>query len=626
MVVPAPEPAVPSNVTAGLLLCARALAKPLPLTMPTVDAILDATGGSRSQSYEFGQRIRQLLPDVARPVGRPAADPAEAPPDVIACVREEVLRFVLAHPGCAHTGQQRARYSDAFRRFLVALRERYAALSLAAFATATTVPEGTLEDWLRSPDLDTRASDEGDEKPPEERQDAGTLAQIESVLAAYRSWDGDFTSFCWHVSHDLRLDLGRTVISNILFAHRARTPQRRGGRSRDEHALRDAFETFFPGAQWVGDGKTLEVTIDEQRFRMNLELIVDAASGAAVGMAVTPEEDSAAVCAAFEDGVQTTGERPLALLLDNRPSNHTDNVERAVGDTRLMRSTPGRPQNKAHVEGMFGLFAQQVPPIVLSTSDPGALARGVASVVAQTYFRVLNRAARRDRHGRNRVDLYAEGATDEQIAAARCALEERIQKLERARRTRAERLDPTVCAYLDDVFARLELLDPKRYIRDVIAGYPRDAIVDGIAIYTAKRDENTLPEGADARYLLGIVRNIHHTHEADAILDALLRERLAARDRFLAPLVQRKQDIHAANPDVVGALDAITDALTAAGRELDRHFWIHNIVALIEPLVSEQRIALTRRVARRIHRAFGIPPRERERLTRILVRKLGPLD
>ena len=121
--------------------------------MPTVDAILTAAGGTRSQAYELAQRIRQLLPDVARPVGRPAADPAETPPDVIAQVREEVLRFVLAHPGCAHTGQQRARYSDAFRRFLVELRERHAALSLAAFATATTVPEGTLEDWLRGPDL-----------------------------------------------------------------------------------------------------------------------------------------------------------------------------------------------------------------------------------------------------------------------------------------------------------------------------------------------------------------------------------------------------------------------------------------------------------------------------------------
>jgi hypothetical protein len=622
--VPDSEPAVAPNVAAGLLFCARALAKPLPLTMPSVDAILAATGGSRSQAYELAQRIQQQLAGIARPVGRPLADPVEAPPDLVARVREATLRFVLAHPGCAHTRPTRARYSDAFRRFIVELREQNTDLSLDAFARATTLPLGTLEDWTRRPDLHEPDGDA--EREQVETQPDGTLAQIEMVLAAYRSWHGDFSSFCKHVRRDLRIDLGRTAVASILFAHRERTPKRRGGRSRDEHALRDAFETFFPGAQWVGDGKTLKVVIDGQCYRMNLELMVDAASSAAVGIAVTPEEDGAAVCAAFADGVQTTGENPLALLLDNRPSNHTDDVEAAIGDTLLMRSTPGRPQGKAHVEGTFGLFAQQVPPICIDTRDHDALALSIASLITQVFFRVLNRAPRRDRHGQGRVDLYAEGATDEQIAAARQALHERMQKLERARRTRAERLDPAIRALLDDAFTRLELLDPKRHVRDVIAGYSRDAIVDGIATYTAKRERGTLPEGVDARYLLGIVRNTHHLHEADAILDVLLRERLDARDRFLEPLVQQRQALLCAHPEIAQALDAIADAATAAHRELDRHFWIDTAASLLEAVETPQRTVLLRAAARRIHRDFDIPPRERARLARLLVRKIIPVD
>jgi hypothetical protein len=70
------------------------------------------------------------------------------------------------------------------------------------------------------------------------------------------------------------------MIAQILFVHGERTPKRRGGRSRDEHALRGAFETFFPGAQWVGDGKTLEILIDGEVLRVNLELVVDAATDA----------------------------------------------------------------------------------------------------------------------------------------------------------------------------------------------------------------------------------------------------------------------------------------------------------------------------------------------------------
>jgi chorismate synthase len=63
-----------------------------------------------------------------------------------------------------------------------------------------------------------------------------------------------------------------------------------------------------------------ELVIDGEVLHVNLELLFDAATGAAVGVDVRDEEDAAALVAAFEDGVTTTGEPPLALLVDNRPS------------------------------------------------------------------------------------------------------------------------------------------------------------------------------------------------------------------------------------------------------------------------------------------------------------------
>src|SRR5688500_8973458 len=91
-------------------------------------------------------------------------------------------------------------------------------------------------------------------------------AQIETVLAAWSTWKGDFAAFCEHVQRDLRLDLGRTMIQSIFFAHGERAPARRRRSSSDEAALRGSFETFFPGAQWVADGKQLEVIINGERF------------------------------------------------------------------------------------------------------------------------------------------------------------------------------------------------------------------------------------------------------------------------------------------------------------------------------------------------------------------------
>ena len=463
--------------------------------------------------------------------------------------------------------------------------------------------------------------------PPRMAAHHAKHAQIETVLAAWHVWQGSFRAFGEHVRRDHRLELGNTLIAGILFEHGARTPARRGGRSRDEEALRGSFETFFPGAQWVGDGKQLGVVLDGKIFTMNLELVVDAASGAAVGISVRDEEDSAAVVEAFAQGAQTTGEAPLALLLDNRPSNHIPDVDAALGDTLRIRATPGRPQTKAHVEGAFGLFAQKVPPLELATRDAHTLAKTIAQLVATTFFRALNRAPRRDRDGKTRVDLYAEQVTPEQREAARAALSERMRKQELARQTRAARLDPVVCALLDDAFARLGLLDPERHLRDAIACYPRDAIIDAIAIFTGKRLAGKLPEGVDARYLLGIVKNLDHVHQAEPLTEALIRERLAARDRFLAPLVLERDAILAgAGVDVSATLVALVDRLVRAERTIDQHVWLDAAAGLVAPREHAERIVLIQRAARRIHTAFRISTHERDRLERALLRRLWPLE
>jgi hypothetical protein len=247
----------------------------------------------------------------------------------------------------------------------------------------------------------------------------------------------------------------------------------------------------------------------------------------------------------FADGVSTTGAAPLALLLDNRPSNHTPEVDAALDPTGTLRmlATEQRPQNKAHVEGAFGLFAQTVPPLVLDTKRaPRAVALQLAVLVATTFGRVINRRPRADRGDRSRADLYADSPTDAQIAAAKAALLERCRLQELARKTREARERPEVRALLDAHFERLGLSDPDRHVRLAIAAYTLGAIIDGIAIFDGKRRRGTLPEGADARYLLGIVRNVEAQRELEHVADALLALRLEARDQALAALV-RDRDV-----------------------------------------------------------------------------------
>jgi hypothetical protein len=621
---------VPPLVTAGVLLVARSLSEPHGVPQPSVGEILRLTGATRSRAYEIKDALEAVLPTLARPPGRPRVESAPGPANASELVKiaVEMIQFMKQSPGCVSSGA-RDHYADCFRRFVIELRERHADVAAADFAAAIDLPLGTLEDWMRCVRPVAAAAGAATATSADEPRAAEhdvRQAQIETVLAAWRVWRGTFGAFCAHLRRDHRLELGSSLIASILFEHGARTPARRGGRSRDEHALRGAFETFFPGAQWVGDGKQLTVVIDGKIFHKNLELMIDAASDAATGISVRDEEDSAAVIEAFTQGAQTTGGKPLACLLDNRPSNHTPDVDAALGDTMRIRATPGRAQNKAHVEGAFGLFAQKVPAIELDTRDPHALATTVALLVAATFFRAFNRAPRRDRAGKTRVGLYEQPITPEQYQAARAALRERMRKQELARQTRAARRDPVIAALLDDAFARLGLLDPERHVRDAIACYPRDAIVDAIAIFSGKRTAGTLPDGVDARYLLGIVRNLHHCHEAEPITEALIRERLSARDRFLAPLVSERDAILATGgADIAATLIALVDRLVDAEQAIDRHVWLDAAADLVAPHPHDERIALAKRAVRRIHTAFKLSTRDRAHLERALLRRLLPL-
>jgi hypothetical protein len=599
----------PLVVTAVLLL-ARALCVSLTLPVATVAQILAATGVSRSSAYELVTELVALLPTLSPTRGRPPKPPPPSSTDPSGTLTRAVLGYVLGHPGCVQRGEQRHHYSDGFRRFVVELRAEHPALEIEVFAEATQLPLGTLKDWLRSPTSPADAP-----APTAPPRPAAEGPQMQTVLDAWSRWEGSFVAFCKHVRDALHVPFGHALVARILEAHGQRHRARRSGRSPDEMALRGAFRTFFPGAQWVGDGMQVPVVVDDLRFTFNLELHVDAHSGAFAGVSVRREEDAAAVVEALADGVQTTGAAPLALLLDNRPSNHTPDVDRALGDTLRIRATRERPQNKAHVEGAFGLFSRVLPALVLETRrGTEELARALVHLVALVWARSSNHRPRADRGGRSRVELYADSATDEQIEKARRELRETAERQERARRTLEARRRPEVLALLDSEFERLQLLDPERHVRIAIAGYPLDAIVDGLAIFDGKRRAKTLPEGVDARYLLGIVRNVAAKSEGEHIARRLFDLRLQVRDTMLAALVAARDAVRVG----ATALADCVDRALAAQSPLERTFWLDSLAEVIRSRDPAQQESLFTTAAHRIEATFAVTPRERHDAVRVL--------
>ena len=398
-IVPGPPEAmstVSPSLDAGIALAAIPVLNRYGLPAPTPAAVVAATGASKTTAYKVRSALLEHLPSALQPPGRPPKPPRPEPAEhgLLTEVLRRVLGFVCDHPGSVSGSAAHRSYADSFHCFVLELCGEQQELTLDQLADATTVPLGTLKDWLRGELSQVDAPEPG--SPP-----AATLLpavpQIETVLLAWANWEGAFRPFCEHVQLDLRVPFTRAHIADILEAEGVRIPKRRGRRQPDASAMKGAFETFFPGAQWVGDGTELTIDLWGHRFSCNLELDVDAASGAFPGASIRPTEDSAAVVEAFVDGVATTGEPPLALLLDNKPSNHAEAVNDALGDTLLMRPRPYTPTDKPHVEGAFGLFAQEAPPLRITADDPGELARQIIALVVTTWLRAVNHRPRADR-------------------------------------------------------------------------------------------------------------------------------------------------------------------------------------------------------------------------------------
>ncbi|MBW2464300.1 MAG: hypothetical protein JRH11_21805 [Deltaproteobacteria bacterium] len=615
------SPDVSPLVTAALLLAARKLLIHHDLSHPKASEILESTGAGRARAYELAGAIPGVVAALVHPPGRPSRPEPEPPPDAMAELSQKVIAYLIEQPGCVTTKGRRRHYTKGYICFVLDLVEEHGGVDLAALAEAVAVPLPTLRDWLcgerpepDAPDDETIAA-----------QDAAS-AKIETVIHEWDQWAGPFVPFCNHLREHLRIEWGRSMIAGILDKVGVRTPRRRPGRSCDDGTLSGAFETFFPGAQWQGDGTPLVVHVGSEHFGFNVEPMVDTNSGAFVGLSVRDAEDGAAVIEAFTDGVETTGSAPLAVELDGRLSNHTEEVDQALGETIRIRSTPGRPQSNPHVEGGHGLFQQVAPPLVIDAGDPREAARQVLTLVLTTWARTLNNKPRTDRGGRSRVDLYREDEpTENDVERARKALRERARRQERALQTRRARKDPTVRAVVDQQWDRLGLDDPEGRVRDAISSFPLDAVLAAIGTFEGKREVGTLPPGVDARYLYGIVRNITEQDEGQHITEALLRVRLEARDVMLARLVEARDALLASTTEPDTLLRVVLDRAMGAHRRLDRLFWLDVAADLIRDREQAHHPDLVRSASRRIHASFVVPYRDRLAAVRFLAEQVVSL-
>lgn len=581
-----------TSVSAALLMIAREI---LPeLDWPTTDALLTRLQAGRTQAYQMASRLRELLADLCGKPGRPTEP--DHPEDKLMPVARATLDYLMRHPGACSARQERCHYSDGFRCFIVGLVESgelAEGFSVDELSQACNVPRGTLKDWLSG----------SPRTPDAPRQNELIRLHQHEILSLYETWEGDFLGFCRFVREEHGLDYGPTYIGNLLEMVGVRSRKKRERQAVWSH---ETYRKLFPGAQWLGDGSTVKIQNismqwGEEIFSFNLELVLDVASGAMVGMAVSDFEDEAVVLEAFADAVGNTGAAPFALSLDNRASNHTEKVINAMTEAgaELLATTLGRGQSKAPLEGTFGLFNQDLPRLLVVGESLREQARSMLILIVLAWARGRNGRPRKSLNQKSPADYYrSHQPTPAEIDEIKRWIRDLRRRQEKLRSTRQQRADQVKVQFLKQTLAELGIDDPEDKLAIALSFYGRDAIADGLAIYQAKFEMGTLPANAlPGPYLGGIIRNKSRQLEIILQSEKNIGNRQKFDDLSLRHLCQEADLLEQESDPALLWKQKLSRALHAP-RAVDYYFWSGRCAEYLTKLARPERLAQYKRAAR----------------------------
>jgi len=648
----------------------------------TKQQVVRQLGVARSYAYDLVPKVEAALDHVLDRAPDDRAAAASAAEVLALKVRNAVLEYRVEHPGAWVCGA-RTTYTKDLVAFILELATRSIGPSMtqAAFADACGIPLPTLKDWWADaarqlalpfapapsppdapsestpppaselepeppePELERNPESEPPPSPPEpelgpspelgpdpepprssaatsDPADADTLglsADMLRIVAEYETWHGTVPAFVDHL-RSLGIRHGRQMVTQILHLAAARKLLRRPP---PKPAARGSTYRPPPGVQWTSDGKQVDVTIDDQTLRVTWQPTVDVGSTATVGSVVRPEETTEGVRSSFAEGVTTTGKAAIAHLLDNKACNKSPALAQDLTpDTFIMHSTVGRPENKAVIEGSFGLFAQALGPVIatIDTSSPEAIALCVADAVTRAYAQGRNHHPRR-RDGRTPYELYRDAdPSPEELAVATqrlLAIKKRID--EREAREQA-RLDPAVQALIEHACKRFGFFDDGD-IALSLRSLPLCTIQSAIAIYAAKQQAESLTTDAGIRYFAGIAFNIQHERELQ-LFEQELVDQLARTGQIVNDHLERKASSFA-SLDWAPRLIAIVRELLTVTAPVAQVFWRHNFQAVAADVPLALRPALRRCLCERVRRHFGSNKPHRQHLVDMIVRALA---
>ncbi len=560
----------------AMLTLARQLAEAsqVDLTAPLAQ-ICRTLGANRTSVYEQLQRLLTCLETLAqaRP-GRPPADAAPEPDSQPAALRltVEVLEFRLRYPGAVIEHPRRTTYADAFRRFILERHDHWQG-TLEAFAQAVRVPLDTLRDWIandRAEDLKPKLKTR-----PSVPANASQLTRL--IVDEWMRWVGPARPFishaakCFDLSHAQITRLMK-ILGIISSRPKRTTPRHRG-----------STQKLSPGTILVTDGKwlTVELTESQESLYFNWQGIVDQTTGCDTAAVVTPQEDAAAVQQAFDSSVHFLGGHvPSGLLHDNRPCYDDEKLQQTLKryGTDMIPTTLGRAQNKAILEGAFGLFQQRIGNLRLDDSDDDTLIRSAVEQVVRVYTAVTNNVPRIELDGRSRLQALQEACP---TAEQRQRDQDFLARLKADHQRPRQQPRPESLKLIEHVFERFDLvsLDPSGELRRFLATFAPAAIRRAAAVLAAKLDN--LDRRYAHRYLTKVVRNQQDELDLEREAEQLLELCQLQRQDWTHAEEQLFQELAQEHNEPAELAAAVAQRAAFGGLPLQATFWKRKLLELL---------------------------------------------
>jgi hypothetical protein len=263
------------------------------------------------------------------------------------------------------------------------------------------------------------------------------------------------------------------------------------------------------------------------------------------------------------------------MVHDNKPIHKDKKLREAVEENTVMiPATPGRPENKAGIEGEFGKYEQQVSAINLDDTNTATLLRSVVSEVIRAYTAAGDHAGRFEFDGKSRNQVLREACPDPEKEKK---LVEEIASRHKERGP-ADPLptQPIARRLLEHGFEKYGLaqMDENGSLRYWLSSrFQPEAIRAALAIFGTKKAAGGLNNEFQDRYLVKLITSCQEEIDLRIQEDLLLEFIMEERKSWLVELDRvRRQVMRDGHTEEELVLELAEHAV-AGGIMIERAYW-----------------------------------------------------